>query len=140
MMIDNQDAAGSSIAKDLAKANQGVTHSKMGLDMIKTEDAKDAAAGTAASTVEKEDMTGRDDDPDGLLENDEDEEERAVEELRARRDQLQGMVDENDFDIDELRMLGEDGNQDPAAFERIFDDDLAAEESKAMQMRHQKTA
>ena len=49
------------------------------------------------------------------------------------------MVDENDFDIDELRMLG-DENQDPAAFESIFDDDLAAEETKAMQMRQHKTA
>lgn len=71
------------------------------------------------------------------------EEVRQVEELRARRDQLQGMVDENDFDMDELRMLGvhiEGTANTSAAFERIFDDDLAAEESKAMVMRHQKTA
>ena len=57
------------------------------------------------------------------------------------------MVDENDFDMDELRMLGvhiegadgEDGAAQ-AAFERIFDDDIAAEDQKAMLMRHQKTA
>ena len=77
----------------------------------------------------------------------EDEEERAVEELRARRNQLQGMVDENDFDMEELRMLGvhmdgegEEVGATSAAFERIFDDDLAAEESKAALVRHQKTA
>ena len=34
---------------------------------------------------------------------------KACAELKARRDQLQGMVDENDFDMDELRMLGIDG-------------------------------
>ena len=78
-----------------------------------------------------------------------DEEEKAVQELRARRNQLQGMVDENDFDLDELRLLGmnieggedeEDERAQSAAFERIFDDDIAAEETKAALLRHQKTA
>ena len=41
---------------------------------------------TAASTVEKEDMAAN-------MELDDDEE-KAVEELRARRNQLQGMVDD----------------------------------------------
>ena len=50
---------------------------------------------TADSTAEREDAHHK------VME-----EERAVEELRARRDQLQGMVDENDFDMEELRMLG----------------------------------
>ena len=74
-------------------------------------------------------------------------EERVVEELRARRNQLQGMIDDKDFDMEELRMLGvniEDeeieNGATSAAFERIFDDDLAAEESKAALMRHNKTA
>ena len=79
-------------------------------------------------------------------EDDLDEEERNLEELRARRNQLQGMVDENDFDMDELRMLGvhmdgegEEGTA-AAAFERIFDDDIVAEESKQAMLRHHKTA
>ena len=59
------------------------------------------------------------------------------------------MVDENDFDLDELRLLGMniEGGEDEtderaqsAAFERIFDDDIAAEETKAALIRHQKTA
>ena len=58
-------------------------------------------------------------------------------------------ADENndDFDLDELRMLGVDGaaahhlnehsqdNITAAAFERIFDDDLVAEEVRAKAVR-----
>ena len=64
-----------------------------------------------------------------------------------KRKQLRGIVDEKDFDIEELRMLGiggegedMDGTGFAAAFESIFDDDIAAEESKASEMRHHKTA
>ena len=101
---------------------------------------------TAASTVEKEDGIDEEENQEADEEDLEGDEERAVEELRARRNQLQGMVDENDFDLDELRMLGvniegeDTGGAAAAAFERIFDDDIAAEEHKAAMIRHQKTA
>ena len=107
-----------------SKANQ-YDHDGMIKEEAKENNQNNAA--TAASTVEK-------DEPEANNQS-LDEEERALTELRARRNQLQGMVDENDFDMDELRMLGVhieggDNAATSAAFERIFDDDLAAEESK----------
>lgn len=104
-------------------------------------------AATAANTDEKEDDDNHEaNEQEADLEADE---ERAAEELRARRNQLQGMVDANDFDMEELRLLGvniddaddaDAGGDTARAFERIFDDDVAAEESKAAMIRHQKTA
>jgi hypothetical protein len=41
------------------------------------------------------------------------------------------MVDENDFNLEDLQMMGDDGG----AFDGIFDDDLQAEERKALAVK-----
>ena len=58
---------------------------------------------------------------------------------------MSAIVDDKDFDMAELRILQGDGDDIDgaglaAAFESIFDDDMAAEASKATFMRHKKTA
>lgn len=50
------------------------------------------------------------------------------------------MVDENDFDMDDMKLLDQLGDENAAAFDGIFDDDLMAEEARAVALKQATTA